>query len=154
MAKLATANQRLVTGVTNPLSGYSRVFGLSCKVLAGVGVMDFAYCPPLGKNFWLKFMSIHYCGGAVADPCGGTIYISAGTGIPVAATIVAQWEIIVPFWAGTTKPAIMVQGVDQYLWWPMNRLYTREALRFGLCIENFSDTRVFWVDVWFEISEG
>lgn len=154
MAKLATNNQRIITGVTHPESSYSRVFGLSCKVVAGLGNDDFAYSPPMGQNFWLRFVSIHYCGGLAADLAGGLITVSFGTGVPTTEIVATSWEILIPFWAGTTKPAIMVQGIDQYMFFPMSRLFAREALRFGLRIDNFSDTRPFWVDVFFEISEG
>jgi len=154
MTEIITRGSRLVTGAKNPASVYSRVFGLACKAAAGIGVGDFAYSPPHGKNFWLKFMSIWYGGSDPAADCGGTIYISSGTGIPTGEQIATQWQIIVPFWAGTTKPAIMVLGREGYLSWPMNRLYAGEALRFGMSIENGSAVRPFWVNAWFEISEG
>ena len=154
MAKLVSTNQRIITGVTNPTAGYSRAFGLACKANAGIGVDDFAYSPPMGVPFRLLFMSLWYGGSDLTNQCGGTIYITFGTGVPTHEIVATTWEIIVPFWAGTTKPAIMVQGLEAYLYWPMNRLFTGEALRFGLAIENFSDTRPFWVNVWFEISEG
>lgn len=140
--------------MTYPGSQYSRVFGLACKANAGIGADDFAYSPQLGENFWLKFLSIHYCGGLAADLTSGTIYISFGTGVPSGEIVATRWEILLPFWGGTTKPAIMVQGIEGYLWFPMNRLFKGEALRFGLAIENGSGTRPFWVNVFFEISEG
>ena len=154
MAKLLLRNQQLIYGTLYPRGVYSRVFGLSCKVLAGIGNDDLAYSPPLGATFWLVFVGIHYCGGLAADPCAGTIYISFGTGVPTGNIVATVWEILIPFWAGTTKPAIMVQGTDQYLWFPINRPFTREALRFGMVIENGSATRPFWVDTFFGISEG
>lgn len=154
MAVPINKGRSLVTSALSPSSAYSRVFGLACKAAAGVGADDFAYSPPIAAGFWLRSMSIWYGGSDLVNPCGGTIYISAGAGVPTGEIIATSWEIVVPFWAGTTKPAIMVQGLEGYLSWPMNRLYKGEALRFGLSIDNFSAVRPFWVNAWFEVSEG
>lgn len=154
MAKLLSRQQRIQVGVKNPGSELSRVFGLACKAAPGVGNNDSAYSPALGQRFWLKFMSLWFGGDDPATYCGGTIYISVGTGIPTGEVIATQWEIIIPFWAGTTKPAIMMLGPSCYLWWQMNRLYTGQALRFGMTIENGIATTPWWVNAWFEISEG
>lgn len=154
MVRIVNKAQQLTAGVVRPTSGYSRVFGLACKAAVGVGAGDFAYSPPMGRSVWLRFMSIWYGGSDSANNCAGTIYVSSGTGVPTALIISTQWEIVVPFWAGTTKPAIMVQGREGYLSWPMSRPYTGESRRFGLRIENGSASRPFWVNVWFEIAEG
>lgn len=154
MPKLINRDRRIITGVRSPESVYSRPFGLACKTAPGIGNTDNAYSPPLGKSFYLKFMGVWYGGGDPAAICGGTIYISTGTGIPVGEDISTRWEILIPFWAGTTKPAIMVIGQSDYIFWPMNRLFEQKARRFGLRIENGTATNPFWVNVWFEISEG
>lgn len=154
MPRLVTSHPGIVNGVLHPRGRGSRVFGLSCKAAAGIGVADFAYSPPLGKEFWLLFVGIHYCGATPADFVMGNIYISFGVGVPTGGIIATQWEILIPFWAGTTKPAIMVIGIDQFLSFPMSRLFKQQALRFGLSVENGSATRPFWVDAWFQISEG
>jgi len=154
MAILRNKDQRIVTGVTNPGSVYSRVFGLACKAAAGVGNPDYAYSPVIGQNFWLKGMWIWWGGGDPGETCGGTIYVSFGTDIPNGEMIAMVWEQIIPFWAGTTKPAIMVQGQSGYLWWTMNRLFRGQPFRFGMTIENGVATRPWWVNAWFEISEG
>lgn len=154
MAKLLSKQQRIQVGVKNPGSEMSRVFGLACKANAGVGNNDFAYSPVIGQKFWLKYMSLWFGGGDPTTTCAGTIYISYGTEIPTGEIVATRWEIIVPFWAGTTKPAIMLQGQSGYLWWPMNRLFTGQPFRFGMSIENGVATRPWWVNAWFEISEG
>jgi len=154
MAKLINRNQRVLTGVKNPESGYSRVFGLACKAAAGVGVDDLAYSPPVGSPFWLRRLSLWFGSEDPTANTGGTVYIAAGTGIPTAENLVQRWDLVVPFWAGTTKPALMVRGAQGFLTWPMNRLYTGEALRFGMVIENGYAVGTFWVNTWFEISEG
>ena len=151
---LLNEGQPLRRAVLAPGGAYSRVFGLACKANAGIGNDDFAYSPPVGNRFWLRWMSLWF-GGGNASTCAGTIYISSGLGVPANGEVVAlRWEMVIPFWSGTTKPAIMLQGREGYLWWPMNRLYRGEGLRFGLAIENGSATRPWWVNAWFEISEG
>ena len=154
MAKIVTRDQRIVTAGKNPASVYSRLFALSCRATAGMGNSDLAYSPPLGGTFWLKFISLHYFGGLPADPCSGMIFMSFGTGIPNADMVTVRWEQLIPFWSGPIKPTFVVQGFDQYLSWPINRLFQREALRFGMWIGNGSDTRSFSVNAFFEISEG
>ncbi len=154
MAKLATKDQRLAAGVTRPRAVYSRVFGLACKANAGVGVSDFTYSPQLGNNVWLQFMSLWYGGGDHTGNCAGIIHLTQGSGTPTEVVAATRWEYIVPFWAGLTKPGITVQGREGYLSWPMNRPYRGEAMRFALVIENGSGAFPFWVNVWFEVSEG
>jgi len=154
MVRLLTKKQQFAVATMSPSGFYSRPFGLSCKATAGLGNTDFAYGPSIGNTFWLRHMSIHYMGGLPADLCGGTIIVSCGVGVPTIATVVNDWEFLIPWWAGTTKPSMLVLGTDQFMVFPMNRLFTREALRFGLYINNGSDTRPFYVDAFFEISEG
>ncbi|MBA7479330.1 hypothetical protein ES707_14764 [subsurface metagenome] len=154
MPFLVNKPQPIRAGVQYPTAGYSRTFGLACKAAAGIGDSDFAYSPPLGTPFWLLGVGIWFGSEDPAQNTGGTIYIATGTGIPVAGQIATQWELVIPFWAGTTKPAIMVRGANQFLWFPMTRLYKAEALRFGMTIENGYAEGTFWVNSWFEISEG
>lgn len=154
MAKVVVPRGIVTPSALRPASYESRVFGLACKTIAGIGADDFAYSPPVGVPVRLLFVGIWYGGADLVNCCGGTINISFGTGVPDRETVATRWDKVVPFWAGTTKPSIMVQGQAGYLHMPMNRLFTGEALRFGLAIENFSAARVFWVNVWFEISEG
>ena len=154
MPVLINKPQSIRVGVKNPNPGYSRVFGLACKAAAGIGADDFAYSPPLGANFWLLGVGIWFGSEDPTQNTGGTIYIATGTGVPVAGQIATQWELVIPFWAGVTKPAIMVRGANQFLWFPMKRLYPAEALRFGMMIENGYAVGTFWVNAWFEISEG
>lgn len=154
MSPLVSQGQPIRRAVWSPGAGYSRVFGLACKADAGIGADDFAYSPKIGNRFWLRFMSLWY-GGGEADNCAGTIYITSGEGVPPNGEVVAlRWDMVIPFWSGTTKPAIMLQGREGYIWWPMNRLYEGKELRFGLAIENGSATLPWWVNVWFEVSEG
>lgn len=154
MVHLANKSQRIVTGVTTPKSVYSRVFGLACKAGAGVGNSDFTYSPQLGNNVWLLFMSLWYGGGDHTGNCAGVIHLTQGAGTPTEVVAATQWDYIVPFWAGLTKPGIMVQGREGYLSWPMKRPYKGEAMRLALVIENGSAALPFWVNAWFEVSEG
>jgi hypothetical protein len=154
MAKLVNKPQAIRAGVMYPNPGYSRVFGLACKAAAGIGVNDFAYSPPIGAPFRLLGVNLWFAGDKTEKFTGGTIYIATGTGVPTAGQIATQWEIVIPFWAGLTKPAIMVRGAAGTLDWSMNRLYVAEALRFGMTIENGYALGTFWVNAWFKISEG
>lgn len=154
MAEIVGGDQFSTLGVQSPKSVYSRVFGLAAKAAAGAGNSDSAYSPAVGNHFWLRFVGIWFGCSDLVNPVGGTIYLTFGSGVPTETIIVNDWEIVIPFWAGTTKPAIMVYGHGQYLSFPMNRLFTGESLRFGLCVENASADRPFWVNTWFEISEG
>jgi len=154
MPLLTNKLQSIQVGVQNPIAEYSRTFGLACKAKAGIGEKDFAYSPPMAKNFWLLGVGIWFGSEDPMQNTGGTIYIAAGTGTPTASVIATEWEIVIPFWAGTTKPAIMVRGANQFLRFPMKRLYIENMSRFGMTIENGYAVGSFWVNSWFEISEG
>jgi len=147
-------DQQRVIAERRPRSVYSRVFGLSCKANAGVGVESHTHSPIVGDLFWLEFLGIHFCGGDDGLVAAGNIYITFGQGVPSGEDIATRWERVVPFWAGLTKPAIMVQGISDYIWFPMRRLFEGNQLRFGMAIENGSGVMPFWVNAWFEISEG
>ena len=154
MSKIANKNQQIISGVTSPQSPYSRAFGLACKASGIVGTSDFAYSPTLGNSFVVKGLSISWCGALINQITGGTILVSFGTGIPDAETVATRWENLVPFWAGTTKPSIQVLGQSGDIFIPMNRLFRFDALRFGMVIETGFNQVNFWVNAWFEISEG
>lgn len=152
--KLLNSSQHILTGVKYPRSRYSRCIGLAAKAAAGVGATDIAYTPALGNWFWILNMHVWWGGSDLNNVCGGNIWIAYGTGVPTAGIMLAQWTPLVPFYAGTTKPAIQVFGLHDYFWFEMKRRFETESMRLGLHISNGYAARPFWVNVWFEISEG
>lgn len=151
---LVTMPQPITTGVQFPKSVYSRVVNLELHIPAGIGNGDFAFTPALGNNIWLLRVDVWFLRNDTGGQIGGFVYIGAGSAVPAHGGVIAmRWDLIVPNYSGA-KPGLWWQGVDGHVGWDMRKLYTGEARRFGVSIENFSATLNWVALVSFVISEG
>ena len=153
MAEVVSANRRIVTGVTYPKAVYSRVVCCHVIVAAGVGVSSMDLTHAVGGDVWLLGMDLWAYHRAAADWVGGFIWPRTGSGKdPSASQMINQWEQIIDL-SAVGKQAIYWLGEEHHWSFNFTRLFTGEARRFGVAVQNGFD--LTW-DLFaaFTISEG
>lgn len=153
MAKLVTKQQRLVLGVMNPQSGYSRV--VTCMAAPkSLGDIDYGYTIACGQQVRLLTVRLFFYPTAVDVTKQVGFKVLTGTTVPSSEAAIQQWESVLPItWRGTGRDQwIRYHGRDEYVW-TMNRLYTGEGRRFGIWAQcNWDGLEN--VQASFEIMEG
>ncbi|MBA7469581.1 hypothetical protein ES707_04863 [subsurface metagenome] len=153
MAKLVTKQQRLVLGVMNPQSGYSRV--ITCLAAPqGLAAIDYGYTIAVGQKVRLISVRLFFY-PTVPDTAKQVGFkVLTGTTVPATQEAIRQWESVLPItWRGTGLDQwYRYHGRDEYEW-TMNRLYIGEGRRFGIWAQCNWDG-VEEVHASFEIMEG
>ena len=153
MSKILTANQRILTGVTHPESGYSRVTGFWTGVLPAIGDEGWEATNVVGERVWLLEVQLRFWGDAIGVQCSGFWLLLAGTAMPkTVGELFGSWERIIPC-SSKIKPYYQWDGESVQFTWSMRRLYTGAGRRFALWIQNKAATR-WWAQATFTISEG
>jgi len=154
VAKLATTDQRIITGVTYPASSYSRVIG-ALAVVKTPAVRDFGYTVPLGGNLWLKTVRVWFLPVWDAGTDWIDFWIRYGTGRPNTYAAMSNWEDLLPInFLGSTGAGYRELATGRVFEWTMNRLFTREAIRFGIQLTTAGLITYEEMYATFEISEG
>lgn len=132
MAKLANKSQRLITGVSNPGSIYSRVVTCGTKVV-GAGVASFGYTHGTGQivrllNVQLFIEPVAYAAGLFL-----LVRILSGLGEPDTAAGILNWDnVLQVLQEPHTDTDIFVHSGRQHMSWDMNVLFKGVGRRFGL----------------------
>ncbi len=153
MAKIVNTAQRLVTGVTNPGSVYSRVTGFWTGALPVIGDEGQESTYPLGERIWLRSVQLSFWADVIGTQCSAWWFLSTGTKKPnTAGEVLNVWDPIIPCHSGV-KPYYRWDGDKMDFSWKMNRFYEGAGRRFALWFQNITAQR-WWVQATFEISEG
>ncbi len=154
MAKIVSKDQRIVTGVTNPESVYSRVIGF-CFPVPSPGPNDaFRVTPPLAQTIWLLRVQLWF----TSETSGTSILfnwrVATSTVVPtVAAAVAVDLEPVIPFECAG-KPFGFWYGDKADFDFSMKRLYSGAGRRFAVWAQNNHATENLWVQAAFTISEG
>lgn len=153
MAKLVSSNQRIVTGVMNPVSVYSRVTGLFTGVLPVLPDEGWEVTAVVGERVWLLEAQLRFWSHDINTQCRGNWLLLTGTTLPQSVgELFGSWERIIPC-NSTIKPYFQWDGTSVQFTWSMHRLYVGAGRRFALWIQNLAATR-WWAQATFTISEG
>lgn len=154
MAKLVSKNQRLVTGVMNPGSSYSRTVTCIAYIKGTPDARGFT--PPLGQVVRLLGVDIWTTPdySAVAG-AAFSFRILYGTGEPPTAAAILEWENIIPvYWPDGTPREWHQHQMNEHMHWSMDRLFKGQGQRFGVWLEVSGVIPILEFFASFQISEG
>ena len=154
MAKLVTKLQRIQTGVTKAMAGYSRVVSCAGSIKAPA-VTGLGYTESLGGRLWLLGVRVRFDPHLVLAADQVRFYIFQGQGVPQDAAGILNWRNILPCTlSGMTGVAwSRTQWLEDYVW-SMRQLFEGEANRFGFWFSVSPAVVALEMRVSFEISEG
>lgn len=154
MAEIISADQRIVTGVTYPVSVYSRVIGFAFPVAAPGPKSGFMVTLPLAQTIWLLRVQLWF---TTETPGTGILFnwrVATCTIAPTVADAVAvDLEPVIPFECAG-KPFGFWYGDAVDFDFSMRRLYTGAGRRFAVWAQNNDAAENLWVQAAFTISEG
>lgn len=154
MPHLANKSQQITHQALFPTGVHSRVVNLFLQFSAGTGNSDFTLSPVLGNNITLLQVNLLMMPSVLTDIGGAFIHIKTGVGDNVSENdFINNWDEIIPS-IGAGKPAFVFIGTQQLMTFNMRKLYMGDNRRFGVVVENLSDTvqMRFWVT--FQFTEG
>jgi hypothetical protein len=154
VAKLTTKNQRIVTGVTYPKSGYSRV--VSCVAYVDeTSTHARGYTLPIGIRVWLLSVDVWFSPAGEVPGRRIETRILTGAGEPAGPGQILSWDNVLPlnFPDGPDKPWVQ-EGLLEHMSWNMCQLFEGKERRFGIWIKMSPMEQVLNVYASFQISEG
>ena len=154
MAKIVSTDQRIVTGVTNPISVYSRVISIVGSVAAGVGAERAVATPPVAQSVWLRNVQLWLWHSDAETLTGGFFWVLCGSGKVPAGAGILDWENVLPIYSPAALTKWYWVGASKYFSWDMQRLFTGGAKRFGIFLQNADAISGWNCQASFEISEG
>ncbi len=152
VAKLTTTNQRIITGVTNPTSGYSRVVSCSYSIPAGGGNI-WSYTERTGQDLWLKGIDLWFTLQPGGELTAISFNIFTGFNEPSAFADMQTWRNLLPNYSRGQLSPWLVDSENQHYHWSMMIRLTGIGRRFGFTLIG-SNTKPGYVAASFEISEG
>lgn len=154
MAKIVSSAQRIITGVTNPVSVYSRVICLWCQI-KGFGTTGWGFTPPLGTRLWLKNVKVYFSPEQTQDGAQINYGIHVGHSKPKSAAELDSWDAVIPIYRGDAMTNYFRQTEESSdMSWDMNRFYEAGEIRFATWINGSGFVAICEMYTFFEISEG
>lgn len=154
MAKIVSKDQRIVTGVTNPGSVYSRVVGFAFPLAAPGPNDSFRVTTILAQTLWLLRVQLWFTSETPGTSILFNWRVVTCTTVPTVAEAVAvDLEPVIPFECAG-KPFGFWYGDAVHFDFSMKRLYTGAGRRFAVWAQNNDAAENLWVQAAFEISEG
>lgn len=152
MAKLVNTNQGIITGVTHPAAGYSRLLACLARPLM-VDTTFYAFTGPSGDCKWLRNIWVHVDAAAGAFVADVDVSLRFGTAKPTSYADMQSWEELMPIYR-TGRLASLRTHHESKVWsFSLLRLFEDPAIRFGFSGGSVI-TKPLEVMAVFEISEG
>lgn len=153
MAKIYSRNQRIITGVTNPASTYSRI--ISCVGGASAAVPEgYGFTAAVGQVCWLLGIKLWILADQPAIRLAGQFGMVTGETEPGSFEAIREWERLLPLWTrtGEVNEWVYHGGACEFCW-ELDMLFTGGARRFGFWFTLIGATEVAF-EASFRISEG
>lgn len=152
MAKLANRDQRIVTGVTKPRSGYSRIVSMA-QTLPQPANLQYCFTEALGQRLWLLGIDVWIFGKPASVNDSWWFIIRRGFQMPTATAQIWDWENVLPLLAPTGSWSWHGYTTPYHMHWSMHKLFEGQSQRFGAAI-NITTPITSYFEASFEISEG